>query len=98
MANEAGMEGIPERKLICDRCKKEIDTSFMDKYDIKGSSFVRVYGDDHSKINSYNEDLELDESFSEQIADMIMLNYSLVNINLKDRSDDYDLIPFYAMS
>lgn len=60
MANEAGMEGIPVRKLICDRCKKEIDTSFMDKYEIRGSSFVRIYGDDHSKINSYSEDLEYD--------------------------------------
>lgn len=44
MANEAGMEGIPMRKLICDRCGKEVDTSYMDKYDIKPSSMIRVYG------------------------------------------------------
>lgn len=57
---EAGMEGIPVRKLICDRCKKEIDISFMDKYDIKGSSFVRVYGDPHALDMSKDEDLEYD--------------------------------------
>lgn len=44
MAHEAGMEGIKVRKLICDKCGKEIDTSYMDKYDIKPASMIRIYG------------------------------------------------------
>ena len=44
MANEAGMEGIPMRKMICDRCGEEIDTSFMDKYDMHPKAFCRIFG------------------------------------------------------
>ena len=44
MANNAGMEGIPVRKLVCDKCGKEVDTSYMDKFDIHPSSMVRIFG------------------------------------------------------
>ncbi len=37
-------EVIKVRKLICDKCGKEVDTSFMDKFDIKPSSMIRIYG------------------------------------------------------
>ena len=60
MANEAGMEGIPVRKLICDRCGEEIDTSFMDKYDIHPKATCRIFGDKTSMIGSENQDLEYD--------------------------------------
>lgn len=60
MANEAGMEGIPVRKLVCDKCGKEVDTSYMDKYDIKGSSFVKVYGDNAGFDAGTSGDLEYD--------------------------------------
>ena len=32
------------RKLVCDRCGKEIDESFGNKYDITPSSMIRIYG------------------------------------------------------
>ena len=60
MANEAGMEGIPVRKLICDRCGEEIDTSFMDKYDMHPKATCRVFGNGTSKIGYENQDLEYD--------------------------------------
>lgn len=60
MAHEAGMEGIPVRKLICDRCGEEIDTSFMDKYDIHPKATCRVFGNKTSGIYSETEDLEYD--------------------------------------
>jgi protein-arginine kinase activator protein McsA len=31
------------RKLICDKCGKEIDTSYMDKYDIHPSAMCRIF-------------------------------------------------------
>ena len=55
---DAYMEGIKVRKMICDRCGEEIDTSYMDKYDIKPSAFCRIYGNKNSGIYSETEDLE----------------------------------------
>ena len=60
MANEAGMEGIPMRKLICDRCGEEIDTSFMDKYDEHPSAHVRIFGKNDVYGGTRGEDLEYD--------------------------------------
>lgn len=60
MAKNAGMEGIPVRKLICDKCKKEIDVSFMDKYDMHPKASCRIFGDKGSKILSDSADLEYD--------------------------------------
>ena len=58
MAINAGMEGIPVRKLICDKCKKEIDTSFMDKYDMHPAATCRIFGKKYSEIMSDSDDLE----------------------------------------
>ena len=58
MANEAGMEGIPVRKLVCDKCGKEVDTSYMDKFDIKPSSIVRIYGSKSDSLIANPGDLE----------------------------------------
>ena len=44
LAKNAGMEGIPMRKLVCDKCGKEIDISFMDKYNIHPSAMCRIFG------------------------------------------------------
>ena len=60
LANEAGMEGIQMRKMICDRCGEEIDTSFMDKYDMHPAATCRVFGNGTSKIEYENQDLEYD--------------------------------------
>ena len=38
------LEGVRMRKIVCDRCGKEIDTSYMDKFDIHPSSMVRIFG------------------------------------------------------
>lgn len=56
--------------------------------------FIDSYRELGVEVGVFDKDLELDGDFSEQIADMIMLNYSLVSTNLKDRSDDYDLVPY----
>ena len=68
MANEAGMEGIPVRKLICDRCGEEIDTSFMDKYDIKPAAFCRIYGKHPEHIDSGDLEYELCEDCANQLV------------------------------
>lgn len=60
MAINAGMEGIPMRKLICDRCGEEIDTSFMDKYDMHPKATCRIFGDKTNGILVDSEDLEYD--------------------------------------
>lgn len=60
MAINAGMEGIPMRKLICDRCGEEINTSFMDKYDMHPAATCRVFGKNMTTLDRPNEDLEYD--------------------------------------
>ena len=42
--HEGGMEGIPMRKMICDRCGEEIDVSYMDRYDVKPAAICKVFG------------------------------------------------------
>lgn len=42
---DAYMEGIKVRKMICDRCGEEIDTSYMDKYDMHPKAFCTIFGD-----------------------------------------------------
>ena len=73
MAINEGREAIPVRKLVCDRCGEEIDTSFMDKYDIKPSSMIRIYGSDLRKtgglIDSPNDlEYELCEDCTNQLV------------------------------
>ena len=60
MAINEGMEGIPMRKMICDRCGEEIDTSFMDKYDMHPKAFCRVFGRNDGQSLVGSEDLEYD--------------------------------------
>ena len=48
------------RKLICDKCGKEIDVGFADKYDMKPASFCRIYGKNDSNLVSDPGDLEYD--------------------------------------
>ena len=73
MANEAGMEGIPMRKMICDKCGEEIDVSYMDKYDIKPAAFCRIYGKKYSKITSDYDDLEYElcEDCANQLVEFL---------------------------
>lgn len=53
-----GLGGIPMRKLICDKCKKEIDTSYMDKYDMHPSAMCKIFGDQNGFDMSSSDDLE----------------------------------------
>lgn len=39
-----GLSRLIMRKLICDRCGKEIDTSFMDKYDMHPKASCKIFG------------------------------------------------------
>ena len=57
---EAGMEGIPVRKLICDRCGEEIDQGFADKYDMHPAAFCRIFGKNDTQLVSDPGDLEYD--------------------------------------
>ena len=58
LVKNAGMEGIPVRKLICDKCGKEIDTQFMDKFNIYPSAVCRIFGEQDGFDMSTNDDLE----------------------------------------
>lgn len=49
---------INVRKLVCDKCGKEVDTSYMDKYDIKPSSMIRIYGSKGDSLIENPGDLE----------------------------------------
>ena len=60
MVINEGMEGIPVRKLICEMCGEEIDTSFMDKYDMHPAATCRVFGKNMTTLDRPNEDLEYD--------------------------------------
>lgn len=73
MANEAGMEGIPVRKMICDRCGEDIDTSFMDKYDMHPKAYCKIFGNKLSGIYSETEDLEYDlcENCANQLVEFL---------------------------
>ena len=46
------------RKLICDKCGKEIDTSYMDKYDIRPTATCRIFGKFSPTLDRHNDDLE----------------------------------------
>lgn len=48
------------RKLICDRCGREIGQSFSNNYDMKPKALCRIFGDKTSGIYSETEDLEYD--------------------------------------
>ena len=48
------------RKLICDRCGKEIDQGYNDDYNLHPKAFCRIFGDKNSGIYSKTEDLEYD--------------------------------------
>lgn len=60
MAKNAGMEGIPMRKLVCDRCGREIDQGYMDKYDMRPSAFCRVFNHHYPSLGEESGDLEYD--------------------------------------
>ena len=73
MANEAGMEGIPMRKLICDRCGEEIDTSFMDKYDMHPKAYCKIFGKFKPDLVTNLDDLEYDlcENCANQLVEFL---------------------------
>ena len=58
MAHEAGMEGIPVRKMICDRCGEEIDQGFENKYDLLPKAFCKIYNNDVNTMGYKVDDLE----------------------------------------
>ena len=53
-------EVINVRKLICDKCGKEIDQGFSDKYDMKPKAFCRIYGENARFGVDTSGDLEYD--------------------------------------
>lgn len=55
-----GLSRLIMRKLICDRCGKEIDQGFADKFDMKPKAFCRIYGDEVSTMGYEVGDLEYD--------------------------------------
>ena len=55
-----GLSRLIMRKLICDRCGREIDQGFADKYDMKPKAFCRIYGKNDPQLVSDPGDLEYD--------------------------------------
>lgn len=53
-------EVINVRKLICDRCGKEIDQGFADKYDMKPKASCRIFGKNDPQLVLDPGDLEYD--------------------------------------
>ena len=53
-------EVITVRKLICDKCGKEIDQGFADKFDMKPKAFCRIYNDTVDVMGYEVGDLEYD--------------------------------------
>ena len=56
--------------------------------------FIDSYRELGVEVGVFDKDLELDADFTSKVADMIMLNYSLVVDNLNERSENYDLLPY----
>lgn len=48
------------RKLVCDRCGKEIDQGFSDKFDMHPKAFCRIFGDHYQSLSEPSGDLEYD--------------------------------------
>lgn len=67
------------RKLICDRCGKEIDTSFMDKYDMHPKAFCRIFGENNGFDAGTSNDLEYDlcEDCTNQLVTFLKNSYNL---------------------
>ena len=55
-----GLSRLIMRKLICDRCGREIDQGFMDKFDMKPKAFCRIYGNEVDTLGYGAGDLEYD--------------------------------------
>lgn len=53
-------EAIKVRKLICDKCGKEIDQGYNDDYNLHPKAFCRIYGDGISVMGYEVDDLEYD--------------------------------------
>ena len=59
-AVEGGMKGVRMHKLVCDKCGKEIDTSTLDKFDIRPNAICRILRDKNGQFVDGSHDLEYD--------------------------------------
>lgn len=65
------------RKLVCDCCGKEIDTSYMDKYDMHPKAHLEVYGE--IKDQTYGTlEYDLCQFCTEKVIDCIKFNKDVV--------------------
>lgn len=48
------------RKLICDRCGREIDQGYNDDYNLRPKALCRVFGKNDPQLVSDSGDLEYD--------------------------------------
>lgn len=68
------LEEVCMRKIICDCCGEEIDTTYKEQdWDMKAKSHLRVFGDKKSKIDGEISDLEYDlcDFCTKKVVDLI---------------------------
>ncbi len=67
------------RKLICDRCGREIDQGFNDDYNMKPKAFCRIFGDGVDTLGYEVGDLEYDlcDDCANQLVAFLKNSYNL---------------------
>ena len=66
-----GLSRLIMRKIVCDMCGEEIDTSYMDKYDIRPKARLEVYGE-VNKDQIYNSlEYDLCINCTQKVVDLI---------------------------
>ncbi len=64
------------RKMICDMCGEEIDTSYMDKYDMHPKAHLSVYGE--VKDQTYGTlEYDLCINCTQRVVDLIKMRLKL---------------------
>ena len=64
------------RKLVCDMCGEEIDTSYMDKYDMHPKAHLTVYGEVKDKTYGTLEN-DLCQNCTPKVIDLIKMRLRL---------------------
>ena len=56
----ADLEVTKVRKLVCDRCGREIDQGFVNKYDMRPKAYCHIFDDHYPSLSEESGDLEYD--------------------------------------
>ena len=74
-----GLSRLIMRKMICDCCGKEIDTSYQEDWDVRPKAKLRIYDEIVIKNNGLNRDLcaleyDLCDFCAQKVVDCIKFN------------------------